>query len=74
MCYTEKADWVKRHLGLQELENLIICCDKSLVKGIDGFLIDDDDKAGQLDFEGKHIHFGKEEFPDWDAVLKHLIK
>lgn len=74
MCYTEKADWVKRHLGFNTLENLIICCDKSLLKGLNGYLIDDDTKAGQLDFEGEHIHFKTEKFPDWDSVIKYLIK
>lgn len=74
MCYTEKADWVKRHLGFHVLENLIISCDKSLVKGLGGYLIDDDTKAGQLDFEGEHIHFKTEKFPDWDSVINYLIK
>lgn len=72
MCYTEKADWVKRHLGFHVLENLIICCDKSMVKGIEAYLIDDDIKAGQLDFEGEHIHFKTDKFPDWHSVLKYL--
>lgn len=72
MCYTEKADWVKRHLGFHVLENLIICCDKSMVKGLNGFLIDDDTKAGQLDFEGEHIHFKTDKFPDWPSVIKYL--
>lgn len=71
MCYTEKADWVKRYLGFDELENLIICCDKSLVKG--DFLIDDTTQAGQLDFSGIHIHFDTEKFPNWESVLKYLI-
>ena len=74
MCYTEKADWVKRHLGFHVLENLIIACDKSIVKGLGGYLIDDDTKAGQLDFEGEHIHFKTDKFPDWDSVIKYLIK
>lgn len=74
MCYTEKADWVKRHLGFNTLENLIMCCDKSLLKGLDGYLIDDDTKAGQLDFEGEHIHFKTDKFPDWNSVIKYLIK
>ena len=28
---------------------------------------------GAGDFHGKHIHFGTEEFPDWDSVLKYLL-
>lgn len=74
MCYTEKADWIKRHLGFDVLENLIICCDKSLVKGQGAFLIDDTVQAGQLDFEGTFIQFGSNEFPDWNSIIKYLIK
>lgn len=72
MCYTEKADWVKRHLGFHVLENLIICCDKSLLKG--DYLIDDTLQAGQLDFEGELIRFGSEKFKDWQIISKYLIK
>lgn len=74
MCYTEKADWVKRHLDFHVLENLIICCDKSLVKGKGAYLIDDTVQAGQLDFEGEFIHFGSEKFKNWELVLNYLIK
>lgn len=74
MCYTEKADWVRRHLGGHVLENLIICCDKSLVKGVGHVLIDDTVQAGQLDFEGEFVHFGSEKFRNWEEVIKHLIK
>jgi hypothetical protein len=31
-------------------------------------------QAGQLDFEGEFIHFGSEKFPDWNSILKYLIK
>lgn len=74
MCYTEKADWIKRHLGFEVLENLIIMCNKSLVEAKGAYLIDDDIEAGQMDFEGEFIHFKTEKFPDWNTVLKHLIK
>jgi 5'(3')-deoxyribonucleotidase len=74
MCYTEKADWIKRHLGFEVLENLIIMCNKSLVEAKGAYLIDDDIQAGQMDFEGEFIHFKTEKFPDWNTVIKHLIK
>lgn len=74
MCYTEKADWVKRHLGFHVLENLIMMCDKSVVKGHGAYLIDDTIQAGQLDFDGEFIHFASDKFPNWDYVLKYLIK
>jgi 5'(3')-deoxyribonucleotidase len=53
------------------LEKLILCPDKSLVKG--DYLIDDDIKHGQLTFEGEHIRFGSSNFPDWKSVIKYLL-
>ena len=36
-------------------------------------IIDDRTKNGVEHFEGRHIHFGTEEFPDWESVLSELI-
>jgi len=66
-CYTEKAEWVKNHLGEDVLEKTIIAGDKSLVIG--DILIDDQINAGQCDFIGLFIRFGHGEFKDWTAVL-----
>ena len=74
MCYTEKADWVKRHLGFEVLENMILMPNKSLIDGRDAYLIDDDIHAGQLDFEGELIRFGSEEFYNWKMVEIYLLK
>lgn len=68
--YAEKAYWIKKHLGEDWLEKLILIPDKSLVKG--DFLIDDRTTDGQDKFEGFHIHFGTSEFPDWDSVIDYL--
>lgn len=71
-CYTEKAEWIKRYFGEDMLEKLILCPDKSLVKG--DYLIDDDNKHGQLEFEGEHIHFSKDErFMTWSQVVEYLM-
>ncbi|CAG7581503.1 MAG: deoxyribonucleotidase [uncultured marine phage] len=70
-CYTEKAEWIRNYLGEDMLEHLIIACDKSKVKG--DYLIDDVDVHGQSEFEGEHIHFAQEEFPNWDSVLEYLL-
>ena len=71
-CYTEKAEWVKKYLGEEMLEKMIICSDKSLVKG--DYLIDDDNRHGQIEFEGEHIHFGKDErFKNWAQVVDYLM-
>jgi 5'-nucleotidase len=68
-CYTEKRLWVEDHLGLEWTKKLILCPDKSLVKG--DYLIDDYPWPG---FEGKQILFGSEEFPTWKKVHLELFK
>jgi 5'(3')-deoxyribonucleotidase len=64
MCYTEKALWIRDHMGQEWLNKLILCPDKSLVKG--DYLIDD---TPWPDFEGKQLLFGSDEFPDWKTVI-----
>lgn len=71
-CYTEKAEWIKKYFGEDMLEKLILCPDKSLVKG--DYLIDDDNRHGQTEFEGEHIHFATDErFKTWSQVVEYLI-
>ena len=36
------------------------------------YLIDDRLRNGAEKFNGEHIHFGTEKFPDWNSVLKYL--
>jgi len=55
------------HLNLVYLEK-----NKSLVKG--DYLIDDDHRHGQTEFEGEHIHFGKNKnFQTWSQVVEYLM-
>lgn len=70
-CYTEKAQWVWDHLGLDVLEKTIMSGDKSLLKG--DYLIDDMGNAGQENFEGEWIHFKTEKFPNWRVVVEYLM-
>jgi len=72
LCYTEKALWVKNHLGIDVQRRTIMATDKSLLKG--DYLIDDDTKHGQTEFEGEHIHFGNTPFEDWKKVVKYLME
>ena len=69
---TEKAQWVWDYLGYDVVQKTIMAGDKSLLKG--DLLIDDDNKAGQPEFEGEWLHFGQEKFPDWKAITDYLIK
>lgn len=71
--YTEKRLWVEHYFGLDMVKNLIISNHKGLNKG--DFLIDDFiEGRGQENFEGKIIHFGSVDFPDWEKVLLYFKK
>lgn len=71
LCYTEKRIWIEKHFGLEFCDKMIFASDKSMVKG--DFLIDDTTGNGQPDFEGEFIHFGHDEFKNWDDVYEYLI-
>ena len=71
-AWSDKLEWVKRHLGERFKKRLILSHHKDLLRG--DFLIDDWDKHGTSDFQGKWIQFGSQEFPDWDAVEEYLKK
>jgi 5'(3')-deoxyribonucleotidase len=70
-AWSDKLLWVKEHLGAPAHKRLILSHNKHLNTG--DFLVDDRLKNGAEKFRGKHIHFGTDEFPDWDAVLSYLI-
>ncbi len=68
LSYTEKRLWVEKHLGFKWVRRLIISPDKSLLKG--DVLIDDHNSGrGQEGFEGRLLHFGSQQCPDWKTVL-----
>ena len=68
----DKLRWVKKHLGEVAYKRLILSHHKNLNKG--DYLIDDRTKNGADKFEGLHIHFGTEKFPNWDDVTSYLIE
>jgi 5'-nucleotidase len=68
---SEKRIWVEKHLGKYAFKRLILTHNKGLLKG--NYLIDDRIANGVEDFEGEHIHFGSNNFPNWLAVLKYLL-
>jgi 5'(3')-deoxyribonucleotidase len=61
--YTEKANWVFKHLGQDALEKLILSPRKDLLIG--DILIDDYGGNGQSSFKGEWWQFGSEDFPGW---------
>lgn len=70
-CYTEKAQWIRKYFGMDMQAKTIMCVDKSLLKG--HFLVDDQVEHGQTEFEGKHVHFGSNDFKGWNEVVEYLM-
>jgi len=70
-AWTDKRLWVERHLGEAAKKRLILSHNKNLNMG--DYLIDDRTANGAGQFIGEHIHFGTDQFPDWDAVLQYLL-
>ncbi len=71
-AWIDKRKWVEKYLPKSGVKKLIITHNKGLNKG--DYLIDDRIAKGVDKFEGEHIHFLTDQFPDWDSVLKYLIK
>lgn len=74
-AWIHKLEWVHKHFGKDEksvfYKRLILSHHKNLNSG--DYLIDDRPNNGAKDFGGEWIHFGSEEFPDWEAVTEYLI-
>ncbi len=58
-------------MGDLAYKKLILSHNKGLLKG--DFLIDDRTVNGVSEFEGEHIHFGSENFPNWESVIKYML-
>lgn len=70
-CWKEKREWVGEHFGEVMFKRLILTHNKGLLKG--DYLIDDRKTNGVDSFEGEHIHFGTNAYPNWKAVLVRLV-
>ena len=69
--WSDKNEWVKKYLGDVAHKRLILSHNKNLNYG--DYLIDDRLANGANLFEGEHIHFGSDKFPDWDSVCSYLL-
>ena len=70
-AWYDKPEWIKRHFGDIMKKRLVLSHRKDLNRG--DYLIDDRLKNGVAMFNGEHIHFGSERFPDWQAVIDYLL-
>jgi 5'(3')-deoxyribonucleotidase len=71
LSYTEKRIWVEKYFGFKECDNLILSCDKTLLRG--KYLIDDMTQTGLMEPEWERIPFGSPKFPNWYSVLNYLM-
>lgn len=70
-AWSDKVQWVQRYLGESAYKRLILSHHKNLCKG--DYIIDDRTRHGVDIFEGEHIHFGTDRFPDWQSVVDYLL-
>ena len=70
-AWSDKVMWVQRYLGDVAYKRLILSHHKNLCTG--DYIIDDRTRHGVDIFDGEHIHFGTERFPNWDSVLEYLL-
>ena len=68
---SDKIWWIRKHFGDSLKKRIVITHNKNLLIG--DYLIDDRTANGAGEFTGKHIHFGTEEFKNWDSVLNFLL-
>ncbi|MFO8021814.1 MAG: hypothetical protein R6U65_05045 [Perlabentimonas sp.] len=71
-AWIDKLEWVKKYLGKNAYKRLILSHHKNLNKG--HFLVDDRLKNGVAEFEGEHIYYGTNQFPNWEVVKEYLLK
>lgn len=71
-AWADKPEWVKKYLKEAAYKRLTLTHHKELIDA--EFLIDDRTVNGVSDFQGEHIHFETDEFPDWGPVVDYLVK
>ena len=73
-AWSDKLEWVKRHLGAPAHKRLILSHNKHLNRG--HYLVDDRPNNGAEEFgkvqDQKWIQFGHEQFPSWAEVVAYL--
>ncbi|QLB12723.1 5'(3')-deoxyribonucleotidase [Bisgaardia hudsonensis] len=74
-AWIDKINWIQKYFGKDRdsvlYKRLILSHHKNLNQG--DFLIDDRTRNGVDKFKGEHIHFGTDQFPDWQSVMDYLL-
>lgn len=68
--FMDKRLWLEQHFQQEAEHRLILTHRKDLNLG--HYLVDDRKRNGVENFEGIHIHYGTDLFPNWDKVLRYL--
>lgn len=68
---SDKQNWIKKYYPKIFHKRMILSHRKDLLMG--DYLIDDRDARGAKDFEGEWIHFGSEQFPNWNTVVSYIL-
>lgn len=69
--WSAKMSWVKERLGDEYLEKMVATSCKGICMG--DILIEAGYTGGASEFEGERVVCASERFPDWNAILKHLL-
>ena len=69
-AWSDKHNWIQEYLPYMK-RRLILSSQKNLNRG--EYLIDDRLCNGAGEFQGEHIHFGTDSFPNWEYVLSYLV-
>tara|TARA_B100000579_G_C22777116_1_gene827223 strand:+ start:982 stop:1422 length:441 start_codon:yes stop_codon:yes gene_type:complete len=70
-AWSDKNLWVRKYLGEVAYKRLILTHHKNLNFG--DFLIDDRIANGAALFNGQHLLFGSNQYPDWEAICDYLL-
>lgn len=70
-AWTAKRLWIERHFGDTFYKRVTLTHQKGAVQG--DFLVDDRPNHGAKDYAGEWIEFSSAAFPDWPAVVEHLL-
>lgn len=68
--FTGKKTWIDKHFGKKAAQRLILTHRKDLLRG--DLIIDDSLHFGVDKFNGHHIHFATQNFPDWKTTLPYM--
>ncbi len=73
-AWSDKVKWIQHYFGEEKgsalYKRLILSHHKNLNQG--DYLIDDRTKNSAGKFQGEHVHFGTEQFANWNCVLSYL--